>query len=261
MARNQVLGMLLDTRGELAYRGMKSLASDGSIGSRAHRFKALARRMAERDADPTAWTVKAVRDFEISRLAPIATGRDLLNTAWGLLEDIAQRFRSADLSARAVVEGAADEAPVQHWLGGELRLAARDSFEVAPEAEVFGENRPDLVLTAHTTPFQVAIEVKNGRKKKWTVRALREALAVQLAEKYLKPASRRHGILVISNHGPRTWIHPETGGRLEFKMLIDLLQNHAETIRNNTEGAIEVRVFGIDAAPRPKAKVSKRIQG
>ena len=253
MARNQVLTMLIGLEGEEAYRGMRSLAEDDAIGSRAHRFNELARRMAERDADLPAWTESQVVAFEQERRAPMLTGAQLLDLALDLLQDIQSGLRGGDVSSRAVLELAQDEGPVQQWLGEQFELRGRDYFDVTPEGEVADENRPDLLLTSHASPFQVAVEVKNGRKQ-WSINALRVALKVQLAESYLKVANRRHGVLVVSNHGPRTWKHPETGASLQFAEMITLLQMEATMIHSNTVGAVVVRVVGIDAASRESSR-------
>jgi hypothetical protein len=84
---------------------------------------------------------------------------------------------------------------------------------------------------------------------KWTVRQLEKALQKQLADDYLKPESRRHGVFVVTHHGTRTWLHPETRKVLIFPELIAYLADFASTLRSNTCGPIEVAVRGIDASP------------
>jgi hypothetical protein len=80
----------------------------------------------------------------------------------------------------------------------------------------------------------------------WTVRELEKALRKQLAEDYLKPETRRHGVLVISYHGKRTWRDPDTKATLYFSDVIARLQKIALGILRNKLGAINVKVFGLD---------------
>jgi len=86
----------------------------------------------------------------------------------------------------------------------------------------------------------------------WSVRKLEDAVQRQLAEDYLKPEMRRHGILVVTHHRHRTWRDPETRKTLVFGEVLAHLAEIAAGIGNNSEGPVEVSVAGIDAAPEPK---------
>jgi hypothetical protein len=76
-----------------------------------------------------------------------------------------------------------------------------------------------VIIGSTAAEVEVAIEVKHGGKG-WSARDLEGALTGQLAEDYLKPAKRRHGVLVVSHHGRRTWRAPENGAVLAFPMLV-----------------------------------------
>ena len=90
--------------------------------------------------------------------------------------------------------------------------------------------------------------------KGWTLSALRHALRVQLAEQYLLPANRRHGVLVITNHrDAKFWRDMEEKVRVGFDEVIALLQAEAASIATNSSGPIKVEARGIDAAPGKRA--------
>jgi hypothetical protein len=72
-------------------------------------------------------------------------------------------------------------------------------------------------------------------------------LRSQLAEDYLKPESRRHGVLVITHHRDRRWLDVDDKKPIYFSELIEWLSGIAATIKQNTMGTIDVRCFGINA--------------
>lgn len=266
-ARNTLLGALLNRSGADAYRAMRSLAADSAFQGRAIRFNELAHGKAERDAEPPAWTPAEVIAFEDSHAAPAKTGDALIRIIMGVLDDIGSAPANADASSRRLLQRAVDEDEVQEWLAEQLNLRAKNRYHAHREAQVAGGDKPDIIIASTAAPVEVAVEVKHGGKG-WSVRELEGALTRQLAEAYLKPAQRRHGVLLVSHHGRRTWRAPEDNTVLTFTALTARLQKLAETKVTNALGAIEVRAFGLDASgevkpaePRRTAPRQKRAVG
>lgn len=245
-ARNQLLNLVMDTRGEVSFAAMAVFA-DGQTGWRYIRFRQLAKRMAERDAEPPAWSCDEVRQFERRWTAPAKTGAELLDLVCGVLSDIDLAFRSYDASSRDVLQSATGEPAVQTWLFEQFELRANGRYQVYREPEVKKKRKPDIVVSSAAAAVSVAVEAKHGGKQ-WTLKTLRRALKTQLAKNYLKPANRRHGVFVITNHSDRYWVDKEGGERLSFDQLIDRLRRDAHAITRNEEGEICVRVAGIDAS-------------
>lgn len=100
-------------------------------------------------------------------------------------------------------------------------------------------------MSAISIAHEVAIEIKHGNKR-WTFRQLEHALTTQLADRYLRPASRQHSVLVITLHKPRTWLAPEDGKRLSFEEVIARLQARALSLSSNATGEVTVRVVGVN---------------
>lgn len=243
-----LLSALISLDGERPYRATLELAADPRVGASGHRLRELAREIAERSADRPPWTEAAVRQFEETRLAPVATGGDLLKLTCALIDEVSWGFRKADMSPRAVVESASDEPAVQQWLGSTLQTMGGGRLVCHLEAQVAGAKRSDITVTATTAAAEVAIEVKHGEKG-WTLPDLRRALRTQLAEQYLQPVNRRHGVLVITNHRTaKFWRDPQARRRLDFESVIAILSREAAAILQNSSGAITVVVRGIDAA-------------
>jgi hypothetical protein len=253
--RNVLLKALLEKTGRAAYEDMLRLAKRRDMRSRAIRFRELARGMAERDAEIPAWRAEDILRFEREHILPVKTGADLYRLAQAVLAEVGWDFENENASSRAVLETAKDENAVQNWLDEQLRLRAKDRFHVSREPEVAEGNVPDIVMSAASAPVEVAIEVKHGGKK-WSTQTLESALRNQLAEDYLRPANRRHGIFVVTNHRRRGWTHPHSGQRFTFSEMITYLNEVAARITSNAAGEIAVAVVGIDALPRPRRRGS-----
>lgn len=213
--------------------------------------------MAERDAELFAWSAKEVLTFERDRVSPIKTGLDLYRLIQSILSEITWDFDNEDASSRAVLETAKDEDAVQEYLAEQFRLRAKDRYHTARESEVAEGNMPDIVISAVGVPFAVAIEGKHGGKS-WSTNSLEDALRSQLSEDYLRPANRRHGVLVISNHKRRGWLHPVSKKNINFADMIAYLRGVAATIASNAVGPISVAVVGIDALPRRRKRGARK---
>lgn len=251
-AQNNLLRRLSAKEGVDAYQRVLKLAEKEPWPWGRQYLRRVARGMIERAAEPAVWQPEAYLAFERKYAGPISTADDLFNAVLGALDDIQFQFDAGDVSSRAVVQSAQSEADVQQWLGEQLILRAKSRFDIHIEKEVAQKKKPDIVAAA--ARIEVAIEVKHGRKN-WTLTALRSALTDQLAKRYLKPANRRRGVLVVSNHAHGYWLDKEGGARLGFTKLIATLQADAHLLLKIPEGDISVAVRGLDAAgPKPTAK-------
>jgi hypothetical protein len=247
-ARSFILGAILDRPGADAYYSLRRVASDPAVALRAARFCELARGKAERDAELLAWAPKEVLTFERERTAPVKIGADLLRLVEAVMKDIQFQLAKGDASSRDLLQHAKDEDEVQGWLVEQLNLRSSGRYRAFREAQVALGDKPDVIIASTSASCEVAVEVKLGEK--WTLRQLDHALRNQLAEDYLKPETRRHGLLVVTHHVARRWRDTETNELLTFGSLIQRLASTAATIRCNSAGAIEVRCVGIDASTR-----------
>lgn len=247
-ARDVILTAMINSSGPDAYFALRRIAANPEYHFRAERFRELARGMAERDTEPMAWAAKEVVAFERDHTAPVKTGADLLNLVVSVLQDIQHAMDHNDVTSRPLLKNAKNEDEVRNWLMEQMNSGAKGRFSTFREAEVADNNMPDVIVASTSAPVEVAIEVKHGGKT-WTLRQYENALRQQLANDYLKPANRRHGIFVVSNHGARQWRDPETNEVVTFEALIARLSSVAETLTTNDSGAaIVVRAFGLDAS-------------
>lgn len=149
---------------------------------------------------------------------------------------------------KELARGKAEEA-VKNWLVEQMNLRSRGRFNSYREAQVAHGNKPDVIVSSTSAQCEVGVEVKHGGKK-WTLKQLDKALRQQLAQDYLMPLTRRHGIFVVTHHGRRTWRNSQSTKSLTFEELMNRLEATAATLVQNDVGTIEVKCFGIDASPR-----------
>jgi hypothetical protein len=249
-ARSAILSALLDRRGGDAFRAILRVSKKPAFIISELRFRELARGKAERDAEFPAWTANEVLTFERDHVAPVKTGADLLLLTLGILNDIALKLTDGDVSSRPLLERAKDENEVQHWLVEQLIFRAKGRFNAYREVQVAGGNKPDIIISSSAAPCEVAIEVKHGGKG-WTVRQLEAAVRSQLAEEYLKPESRRHGVLVVTHHKNRRWFSPTNNRPLSFDDVIKWLSKVAKATVENKSAPVEVHCVGISAFLNP----------
>jgi len=243
-ARNSLLNALLMRRGADAYAALLTLAGEPEFVESEVRFKELAHGKAQSDADIVPWTASEVAAFAREHAAPIKTGNDLARVTIAVLEDIADAFKNADASSRAVVARAEDEEEVQTWLTERLNERRRGRYHAHREAQVADRNEPDIVVSSTSADVQVAIEVKNANMG-WTVQQLERAITNQLARDYLRTENRRHGILVVSLHRPRTW---RVAGQVwNFDQLMTHLQAFAAEVKSSRTGFVVVAAIAINA--------------
>ena len=246
-ARSAVLGALLDRHGEDAYLAVRRLAVGPVFKMRRERFEELARGKAERDSELSEWSPAEVVTFERQHSAPVKTGEDLLRVVMTVLRDIQFQMDKGDVTSRPLIQRARDEDEARNWLVEQMNARAREKFLAYREAQVANKDRPDIIIASNSAHCEVGMEVKHGGKK-WTKRQLEDALRVQLASDYLKPATRRHGVFVITNHGPRRWRDAKSRQLLDFSKLVAWLSGIASSIKENDSGQVEVRSFGLDVA-------------
>jgi hypothetical protein len=246
-ARSAVLSALIAKSGVAAYSALHDLSEQPVVGDRTHRFKQLARSIAERDSDFSAWTETQCHDFEKQHLLPILVAADLYRAVQSTIADIRFDLENADSSSLLVLKKLnskeANEDALAQYLIEQLRLRSKSRFHVNKESEVKDDKRPDIVISSTSSAFEVAIEVKQADS--WTLPELVEALEVQLAEDYLKPESRRYGILFLADHGRKGWNSLVDNKSIGFDEVLKVLVAGAGLKTSNSCGDICLSVQSI----------------
>lgn len=246
-ARNSILKTLLNRRGEAAYAAALRLSETTVSDLSERRARQLAHQIAERDSDLPPWTTAQVLQLEQRHTLPVRFGSDLLRVVIAALKNIQYVFDHGDASSKELLTTARDEGAVQNWLAEQLKLRSKERFHAFREVVVADENRPDVTVSSASSIDELAIEAKHANKG-WTLRDLEEAVRTQIAKKYLRASNRRHGILVVTLHGSRTWRRGRGQPALSFDEVIAHLQSIASVIKKNDTGPVELRVIGLSAA-------------
>jgi hypothetical protein len=255
--RNNILRALLSRAGPEANASLLRVGDTLAIGSRL-RFRELAHGKAERDSTPAPWLAAAVLAFEQQGLLPARNGDELLVLLLGILEDIQQELTTSDASPRAALRDCRGEDGVQGWLAYELKQRALGRYSVTQEPITDRRDRMDILVQATHAPDQVVIEVKHGAKR-WTAQQLLNALELQLGQGYLRPDTRRHGILVVTNHRPqRRWQDPKSSNYINFSVLMELLKETATSLTRAQNHSRTLHAMGLDAAPVDPGSASGR---
>ena len=244
-ARSTILNALVERPGREAYSTLLELSADPVFAMSSLRFRELAHARAEADGDLPPWTAIEVLNLERQHCSPAKTGMQLMSLMQSTLAELQTSFVHSDSTSRSLLARAENEEEVQQWLAERLTERAKARYVAHREPIVANRSEPDIVVTSTASAAQVAIEIKNANKG-WTVAQLEHALRSQLAQQYLLPLERRHGILVISLHVARTW--RVAMRRLTFADVILHLQKVAKDIQVNTAGPVDVSVFGLNAA-------------
>jgi hypothetical protein len=258
--RNAVLSDLLERSGADAYRALQRLTTSPNIRIRAHRFRELTRGKAEKDTEFPAWNEEEVLRFQEKYTAPVKMGHDLLVVISNVIGEIQHSLLRGDLASSVpLLQRAQDEEEVKRWLVEQMEFRSKGRFRAYRESEIAFGDMPDMIVASTSAPVEVGMEVKHGGKN-WTLKQYESSLRSQLAQDYLKPSNRRHGIFIVSYHGNRTWRDSSNGTIVDFKGLMTRLAQIAEALVSNEDGAIEVRAFGIDAAPIRHVQPHRRLQ-
>jgi hypothetical protein len=134
--RNRILSALIEQKGDAAYWAFVNISNEPVFVPSLRRFKQLARRMVEMNAEPLPWTPADVVKFEAKFSRPIRTGDELLQLACYIIEERNLSYRTEDFSARPVVASATDEYAVQNYLADHFRTVANGRYNPVLDAMI-----------------------------------------------------------------------------------------------------------------------------
>lgn len=252
-ARNAVLNMFLDIRGEETVRTLLSLRDEVGFEWSHERFEVLADRCAMRDTDIEPWSAQQVVEFCKTREKPPRSVGELAGVVMERLIDIQDEIENGQFSNKAQLrqdhinwpKNKHDERVVQLGIAKELNVKRGDVYSPVREEEQEDRNEPDITIHRPGLPHHIPIEIKIADS--WSYNQLVQTIELQIIQKYLKPAAATHGFMVITWHGKRKEWRP--GGErkpLNFLDLVEDLKQQAIAICKNYEFVESICVLGID---------------
>ena len=255
--RNIILKALLATTGSEGWAAKLEMAADPLFAHFRDRVIAVARERAAEEADGVALTEGEVVTLEHYGEAPPSTRDAMFALLRDRLDDI-DDLLLRDVSPRELWAGITDERVMRRELARELNNTANQLYTVDQEAVTADEKETDIRLRSTSSSQQATIELKIGEKDR-SAFLLRGTIKDQLVMKYMAAEDCRAGCLVITAASARrNWLHPDTGGRLDFPALINFLNEEANKVIVEFGGAIRIMVRGLDLRLRlPTEKQAK----
>lgn len=261
--RNSLIPAIASAKSQLAYEVLDKLRSSAT-GPREIYLRGVQFEMREAQFAHPALVQQRYNDFERDFTADVTdtmsfamrVHNDLLAVKYDIergehslrrfFTDVALRKHPKN-KAEEEKEGLALEVDFQTLLASELHHHSKGHYSVTVEPHTAESKRRD-VLCSKGDMF-ASIELKMSRR--WTLDKYEEALEKQLVGQYMRHRKATTGFLVIvlQDEG-RTWNDPKTGGKVDFKGLLETLTEKALRLESRDRSRY-LRVIGIDAT-RPK---------
>ncbi len=206
-------------------------------------FSRLRQRL-EIEADHPPWSPKDIPMFIQQYETEPHSTQDLFKIACNRFISIKDAVERGDLSARYDLHPGDDESRLRDWLARQLRDKAGDKYTVPPEEVIDQEQRPDLRIEKSGLD-PISIEIK--WVEKYSVNDLLFFLHDQLVGQYLRAHNSHYGLYALGYIKKRSyWIHPDTGERINFSDVIQLLEASALEIINVEKEIYDLKIFTID---------------
>ena len=255
-ARRHLLELLLSIPGEPTYVALLELAHFHSTEYARNRMLVLAEQRAELDVEHRAWAEGEVAQFADEAERAPATEAELFRIALSRLDDLKLDLEEGDESEASLLRKAEDEPELRRAIAHRLRQAAHFKYTTGSEEELADKSRTDIRLHNPSIDQRVPIEIKIAGK--WSGEHLKERLANQLGEQYLRAA--RHGIFLVVNRGGegnrKRWkIGPRS---VDFDGLIAALAVEARALLRASTTMEGLEVVGIDLLHRAGPDVRPR---
>jgi hypothetical protein len=247
-ARGHLLDLLLAIPGEPTYQALLELARFHKAGYPRDRMLAIAEQRAEADTEHRAWAERDVAQVAEEAERDPATEAELFRIALSRLDDLKLDLEEGDESEASLLRKVEDEPELRRAIANRLRLTAQFRYTTGSEEELADKSRTDIRLHHPRIEQRVPIEIKIAGK--WSGEHLKERLANQLRQQYLRAA--RHGIFVVFNRGGerdrKSW---RIGQRtVDFDGLIAALADEAAALLVNSTTMDGLEVVGISLLRR-----------
>lgn len=246
--RNSVLSAVLELVGPEGWNAKLEIANKPEFRHLRERVLALAVEKSAQEADNPPMRPDDVAKLGDRQESGPRSSAEMFALVTDRLEDLRDDLLS-DISPRELWSLITDERLMRRAIAGELVGRACGAYTVAQESVTAEEKETDIRLRSSANDVEGVIELKIGDKG-YSAADLRQTISEQLVHKYLAPSNRRAGCLLITRSKRPGWQHPDTGKRIDFAGLIDMLREAAKDLQSRLPGEIQIDVFGLDLKPR-----------
>ena len=246
-ARNAIVGVLLEAKGEEGWAAKLEMASDPLCAHFKDRILAVAEENWAREIDSVAFEEAQSVALDKSGEAPASTNEAMFTIMRDRLIDL-DELLVREVSPRDAWAGINDEKVMRREIARELSHAAKGLYNVDQESATGDEKKTDIRLRSVVSDHEAVIELKlaDGR----SARDLRDTIYEQLVKKYMAAETSRSGCLLVTLAKTRKWEHPDSGTRITLKELVSLLREEAKRVEDMMSDNVAIYVHFLDLRPR-----------
>lgn len=256
--RNLLLNAVMELGGSEGWKAKYEIANDPDFKHLSDRLHTLALDKSARESDNVVMRPDEVVKLDGRKEPAPRSPAEMFVLMIDRLDDFRDHLR-ADASPREMLSTVKDERVMRRAIADHLESRSLGAYSVAQESVTADEKETDIRLRSSIIEVEGVIELKIGDKK-YSGADLREVISAQLVGKYLGPAGRRTGCLLITRAKRVGWLHPDTGEKLDFAGLIAMLQEAAKALQESFPDELHIDVVGLDLKPRLSTEREAREQ-
>ena len=257
-AGGRLFQLLRDIPGKASYLALLDVAENQPDEAMKMRYTLHAKRRIEEDAEMAPWQAGDIALFaEEAERAP-QNHRELYDLAVSRLLDLKTDLEDGDASLAEILKAVKEERQHRIMIGGWLRERSFGRYSVPQEEELSDRKKPDIRIHGAGFDGPVPIELKIVDNN-WSATKLVERLHNQLCGQYLRDIRSNCGIFMLVYRGvQKHWQHPETGKKLNFNALVQLLREETKEIISTDQKIESIKIIDIDLTKRLKTASSKK---
>lgn len=247
-ARNALLSAIIDLNGPEGWQAKHQIASEPEFAHLRDRLHLLAIEKSAAESDDMPMALDEVKKLDrLDEPAPRSPA-EMFALMRDRLDDLRDHLLS-DASPRELWASVRDERVLRRAIAEWLTGAARGAYTIGQEGVTADEKETDIRFRSTVGGVEGVIELKVGDKD-YSGADLAATITDQLVAKYLAPADRRAGILLVTRSSRKNWKDPADQASLDFRALIEMLGRAADRYREEYPGEIHLGAVGIDLSPR-----------
>jgi hypothetical protein len=250
-ARDVLFSMLKEIPGKESFLAMLELSNINLVPHQQLWMRKCAKERAEMDSENSDWTENKFVEFNRTLESIPSNHKELFELAILRLEDLKYQLEEGDDSIASTLRKEDKETGIRKVIANWCREKASGKYVITQEEELADAKKPDCRFLSHVFDGPVPMELKLADN--WSGNALFERLENQLNNDYLRDPRSNRGIFVLVYRGDKhKWEVNNRVDQVTFQELVDLLQDHWESIQSNYSKVEKIKVIGIDLTKREK---------
>lgn len=247
-ARDSLLNAIIELSGPEGWAAKHRIASEPEFAHIRDRLHTLAMEKSAAEADNLPMSATEVAKFDRLNEPGPRSPAEMFALMIDRIADLRDHLLS-DVSPRELWASTEDEHLLRRAIAAWLTSQARGAYTIAQEGVTAEEKETDIRLRSTVNNVEGVIELKVGDKP-YSGNKLAETITDQLVAKYLAPAGRRAGVLLVTRAKRTSWKHPDTDALLDFAALIAMLRKVSHAYREKYPEELHIDAAGLDLSPR-----------